>query len=82
MAKTQERPLASPKQYGENLEDAFVVIQANLESLFGDAHTHQIRTTAPAASEGKIGDIIPVETGGTTKLYVKYTSGWKSVSLF
>jgi len=58
------------------------VVQRNLEDLFEDAHAHTLRTTAPSANEGMVGDVIPVELNSIGYIYVKYpTIGWKRIAL-
>jgi deoxyhypusine synthase len=69
MAKTQSKQVSDD-----------TVVQFNLEELYQAAHTHDVRTTVPGTNDGSIGDIVLVESGGT-KLYVKFRSGWKSVTL-
>lgn len=80
MGLTQDQPLASPAQYRPDWADFFAVLQNNLLKLHEAAHLHGIRTSAPASSDGQIGDIILVDVSGTCSLYVKFPSGWKSAS--
>jgi hypothetical protein len=72
------RPLSPPTP---ELTDFSVSIQNNLEEIFGVAHEHGVRSTAPGATDGSIGDVFPVFDGSTYKLYVKFSTGWKSVQL-
>jgi hypothetical protein len=78
MAILVPRPLSPP---APELTDFTVSIQQNLEEIFQIGHGHDVRTTAPAATEGSIGDVFPVFDGTTYKLYVKFSTGWKSVQL-
>lgn len=74
MARTQNSPIGN--------EVKAEVVQRNLEDLFQFAHEHIVRTTAPASSEGAVGDVVPVLLSGTGYLYVKFPSiGWKRIAL-
>jgi hypothetical protein len=74
MSRTQNSPIGN--------EFKAEVVQRNLEDLFQFAHEHVVRTTAPSASEGAVGDVIPVVISGVGYLYVKFPSiGWKRVQL-
>lgn len=56
------------------------VVQQNFEQLFEVAHSHQVRTSAPASNEGAINDIVPVILDSIPYLYIKFpTVGWKRV---
>jgi hypothetical protein len=81
MTKRATRPVAPPVTGDTSLLTYTAVLKYNLDQLFDDAHDHNIRTEAPAADAGGVGDICPVSSGGTYKLYVKFRDGWKSVSL-
>ena len=83
MSKKVQRLTVSPPTTvdANSLRDFSSVIQQNFEELFEEAHDHQILTVAPTAAEGSVGDISLVEDGLTTKLYVKFSTGWKSTSL-
>jgi hypothetical protein len=78
MAKTQERPMSAPAASDkETLRDYTAVLQLNLESLFDHAHDHTVRSSAPLATDGRQGDMWPVDDGsGAVKLYFKTKSGW------
>lgn len=78
MARLVPRPLAPPTQ---ELTDFTVSIQQNLEEAFQIAHDHRVKTAAPAATDGSIGDVTPVFDGVNYKLYVKFPTGWRSVVL-
>lgn len=80
MARTQQRPIAQPGDADKTLGVYTTVLQGNLEQLFGYAHEHMLKTAAPADSDGTVGDITLVEDGSTTKIYVKFKSGWKSAT--
>jgi hypothetical protein len=54
MARLVPRPLSPP---APELTDFTVNIQQNLEEIFQIGHGHDVRTTAPAATEGSIGDV-------------------------
>lgn len=80
--KTQRLTVAPPTPTDVGtLNDFSSVIQQNLEELFEEAHDHKVLTNAPAETDGSVGDIALVDDGSTTKLYVKFPSGWKSVTL-
>lgn len=82
MAIIQRQPISPPRpEDRESLVDYSSVAQDSYVQLFEVAHRHTIRTTAPAENEGKVTDIFLVEDGSTFKLYVKFTTGWKSVAL-
>lgn len=81
MPKRATRPVAPPVDGDTSLRNYTAVLKYNMDQLFDDAHDHNIRTEAPAADAGAVGDIYPVSSGGTYKLYVKFRDGWKSVSL-
>lgn len=83
MPKQQQFPVSAPLETDkESLKDFSATVNRNFEDLFGDAHTHDVRTTAPASSEGSIGDILPVVLSGVYYLYVKFpTVGWKRVAV-
>lgn len=82
MPITQREKMAPPRpEDKETLDDYSSIIQDNLGDLFQAAHNHTLRTTVPASNEGNVGDIFLVETSTTFKLYVKFTTGWKSVTL-
>lgn len=58
------------------------VVQKSFEQLFGFAHDHLVRTTAPTSREGTPGDMTPVNLSGTYYLYIKMTSTvWARVAL-
>lgn len=77
MSKTQPVPM-SPQVAGEPGAANFsAALQRNLEALFESAHDHRVRTTAPAATDGAVGDVLVVDDGTDGKLYVKFpTLGW------
>lgn len=83
MSKTQEFPISAPKDEDkQNLTDFAATVQRNAEDLFLLAHSHETRTTAPASTDGAVGDILPVVIGTSYYLYVKFASvGWKRVVL-
>jgi hypothetical protein len=82
MPERQEQPISPPRlEDRDTLNDYSAVLQDNYQQLFQVAHRHSIRTTAPASNEGNITDIILVEDGSTFKIYVKFPSGWKSVTV-
>ena len=79
MPESQKRNIAPPN---EEMGDFAEVINDNVQDLYEIAHQHLPRTTAPTDAEGSIGDVIGVVIDGTTfKLYYKFSSGWKSVTL-
>lgn len=82
MGKTQVSVI-SPQRAGDSGAADFASnLQRNLRILFESAHDHRIRTTAPAATEGAVGDIQLVDDGTTGKIFVKFpTLGWLSVAL-
>ncbi len=73
----------SPQAAGEpGAADFATALQRNLEAIFEAAHDHRVRSTAPATSDGAVGDIVLVDDGTTGSLYVKFpTLGWLSVVL-
>lgn len=79
MAKQQTRPIAPPVQADvESLQDFSSVIQDNLFDLFNAAHDHNTRTTAPASTEGVVGDIVLVFLSPDWYIYAKVdTTTWK-----
>jgi len=78
----QSEPLAPPLSNDQQtLSDYSSVVQRNLKSLFEFAHSHRYKTTIPTSNEGDVGDIYLVENSSTFKLYAKFPSGWKSVTL-
>lgn len=82
MAIRQVHPLSPPRpEDQETLADYSSVLQDNFSQLFQIAHRHTLRTTAPASNEGNVGDIFLVEVGSTFSIYVKFPSGWKSVTV-
>ena len=87
MSKKQKFPIAPPlsvdkENFTSFLADLTSVIQRNLEDLFFDAHLHDIRTSAPANTDGNIKDILIVNLSGTYYLYVKVAPTlWKRVVL-
>lgn len=81
MAKRPVRPVVPPVDSDKNLANFTSVLRYNLDELYDVAHNHEIRSAAPTADEGSIGDICPVEAGGVYKLYIKFRGGWKSVTL-
>lgn len=83
MSKSQEFPLSAPLQTDKDtLSDFSATIQRNLEDLFRDAHSHEVKTAAPSTNDGAVGDVVPVVTNSTYYLYIKFpTVGWKRVSL-
>ena len=77
MSKTQHSPLAPPAETDkEKLEDFTSKIQEGLEALFLDAHSHDIKTAAPASNEGEVGDIALVNDGTTRYIAVRFADGW------
>lgn len=67
MARTQPRQVTSD-----------VVVQTNLEELFELSHGHSTRNTVPTEREGVVGDIVLYDDAqGTTRLYVKFPTGWR-----
>ena len=82
MAIRQQQPISPPRpEDRETLDDYSAIFQDNFIQLFEEAHVYTIRSTAPAANEGSVRDIFLVEDGSSFKLYAKFTSGWKSVTL-
>ena len=78
----QQIPISPPLQDDrDTLSDFSSDVQRNLESLFEIAHAHSYRTSVPSSNEGNTGDIYLVEESSTFKLYAKFPSGWKSVTL-
>jgi hypothetical protein len=74
MPKTQNYPIAN--------DFKAEVVQRNLEDLYEFAHSHDVRTSEPSASEGSIGDIVPVILNGVYYVYIKFPSiGWKRAIL-
>jgi hypothetical protein len=66
---TQRYPLSSdPKPE---------TIQRNLEDLHEVAHNHDLHTSIPNDREGTVGDIVPVQVGNSSYLYIKFPAGWK-----
>jgi len=58
------------------------ILQKSLDQLFGYAHEHLVKTTAPTSKDGIPGDIVPVNLSGTYYLYIKITSTvWARVAL-
>lgn len=81
MSEVQPRAIVPPS---EELKDFAEVIDSGVKQLFDLAHQHLPRTTAPTDDEGQVGDIVGVEIEGsptTFKLYFRFASGWKSVTL-
>jgi len=72
-------PITQVQPVGNNLTAS--VVQSNFQALFNDAHTHNVRTSAPSNNEGSVNDIIPVIIGTSFYLYIKFSSGWKKVLL-
>lgn len=62
------------------LADFVSVLRTILSALFEAAHDHLPRTTAPGESDGAVGDIVPVTTENTTRLYTKLSTGWERTS--
>ena len=82
MAIRQQQPISPPRpEDREALDDYSSIIQDNYSQLFQAAHTHNVRTTAPAANEGNVGDIYLVADGSSFRIYAKFSTGWKSVVL-
>ena len=82
MAIRQTQPISPPRpEDRDTLDNYSAIFQDNFAQLFAAAHRHGVRTTAPADNEGSVTDIVLVEDGSTFKLYAKFTSGWKSVTL-
>lgn len=78
MAKQQRQEVAPPMEQDAQFQDFASVIQSNLVDLFQVAHDHPIRTSVPTNSDGNIGDIIVVQTGGNYYLYCKVSADtWK-----
>lgn len=75
----QKRTVAPPIDTDrESLADFASVIQSNLEDIFVLAHAHAVRTTAPEANEGNVGDIVLVNLAGLDYLYCKVSADtWK-----
>lgn len=65
------------------LRDYTAVIQKNLQTLYASAHTHKFQTTAPATSDGNVGDTLIVQLGTSPYLYIKFPDplNWKRVLL-
>lgn len=78
MPEIQERSVSPPS---DELKDFAEVIQGNLLNLHELAHNHLPRTAAPSDDEGQVGDIIGVDDGATFKIFYRFASGWKSVTL-
>lgn len=77
MAERQPQPISPPRPGDEEtLVDYSAVIQDNLAQLFQLGHRHSVRTTAPAANEGNVTDIVLVETATEKYVAVKFSSGW------
>jgi hypothetical protein len=58
----------------ESLNDYTEIIQRNLDALYGAAHTHGVRTSAPDSQDGEQNDIVIVNLEGTYYLYVKVSN--------
>lgn len=71
--KTQQFPIGSVP--------TTETLQRNLEELHSFAHTHDLKSVAPTARDGSVGDVWLYSNGTTFKIYVKFTEGWKSASL-
>ena len=77
MSKTQTNPLAPPSEPDrEMLDDYTSSIQEGLAALYRDAHTHDVRTAAPADNEGAVGDILLIDDGTDKYLAIRYSDGW------
>lgn len=79
-----QRQKVSPPQNNDlnSLKDFASIIQQAFDDIFELAHSHPVRTTAPTANEGSVGDIQLAEIGGIGYIYVKLpTLGWKRVAL-
>ena len=83
MSSLQQNRVAPPKEVDKGgLNDFAEVVQRNLESLFGYAHEHMVRTTAPGSTDGKAQDIVLVDDGTNVYVAVKTSRGWfKSANL-
>lgn len=74
MPKTQKHPIGN--DFNAN------IMQENLFELFQYAHSHDVRSTFPAANEGASRDIVIVDTGSAVHICVKTPRGWfKSAAL-
>lgn len=63
------------------LGDFVATLTELFTTLFTSAHDHAVRSAAPAATEGAIGDIVVVDTGSSRKIYAKTSGGWFSATL-
>lgn len=74
--------LSIPKKM-EDMVDFVAVLKRVLEQLFQQTHFHLLtRTTAPASTDGKPGDLYIITVGGTDYLYAKTLAGtWKRATL-
>lgn len=72
----QQKPLAEPSTADKELRVYTSVLQGNFEQIFEKAHEHAIKTAAPAAEAGSVGDIALVETATEKYVAVKFASGW------
>jgi hypothetical protein len=78
----QPKPISPPLEHDrDTLADYSAIIQDNAKDLFQLAHKHRYLTSAPTSNEGTVGDVFLVEESSTFKLYAKFPSGWKSVTL-
>ena len=78
MAKQQRTEIAPPLPTDKQLLDFAAVVQSNFQDLYEDAHSHTPRTTVPGATEGSVGDQIPVFISPDWYLYIKVdNSTWK-----
>jgi len=79
--RLQKRPIVPPLPADKGLGDFSQVVQENAEELFELAHLHDVKTAVPSDTEGEVGDIRPVVVEGVFYLYVKFSAGWKKVTL-
>jgi hypothetical protein len=83
MSKSQEFPVSAPLAEDKaSLNDFAATVQRNFEDLFTAAHTHDVKTAAPATNDGAVGDMVPVVISGVGYIYIKFpVLGWKRIAL-
>ena len=80
----QQFPVSPPLALDvQTLKDYTSVIQKNLRDLFNTSHNHPLMTSAPANTDGNIGDVILVQLDTSPYLYIRFPDplGWKRILL-
>lgn len=63
-----------PREIGNEFNAS--AIKFLFEELFGDTHSHRVRSTFPTVNEGSPRDIAIVDDGSAVYICVKTSRGW------